>query len=63
MTILIIAHGNKFCAMLDYLKPQVVLVYGPMNKKIFEGLSGKTRFVQFDDWTTRQHKYVAMKVP
>ncbi len=50
-------------AMLDYLKPQVVLVYGPMNKKIFEGLSGKTRFVQFDDWTTRQHKYVAMKVP
>ncbi|MGN8774041.1 DUF4417 domain-containing protein [Candidatus Weimeria sp. HCP3S3_B5] len=50
-------------SMLDFLSPQVVLVYGPMNRKIFEGLSGRTCFVQFDDWTTRQHKYVAMISP
>lgn len=40
-------------AMLEELEPRVVLVYGPMSNIIFEGLEEKTKFVQFDDWTTR----------
>lgn len=37
-------------AMLDYLEPQVVLVYGPMPKEIFDEYVGRTKFVQYDDW-------------
>ena len=40
-------------AMLDELEPQVVLVYGSMPNQIFGGLSDRTKFVQFPDWTTR----------
>ena len=40
-------------AMLDELEPQVVLVYGSMPNQIFRGLSDRTKFVQFPDWTTR----------
>ena len=43
-------------AMLDELEPEVVLVYGAMPVKIFGDLMNKTRFVQFDDWTTRMKK-------
>ena len=39
--------------MLNELEPEVVLVYGSMPKSIFGDLLSKTRFVQFDDWTTR----------
>ena len=42
--------------MLDELEPEVVLVYGAMPVKIFGDLMNKTRFVQFDDWTTRMKK-------
>lgn len=44
-------------AMLDELEPEVVLVYGSMPNKIFGDLKGRTRFVQFDDWTTRMKKH------
>ena len=37
-------------AMLGYLEPQVVLVYGPMSKEIFNEFIGMTKFVRFDDW-------------
>ena len=40
-------------AMLDELEPQVVLVYGSMPNQIFGGLSDRTKFMQFPDWTTR----------
>ncbi len=39
--------------MLKELEPEVVLVYGSMPNAIFGDLLNKTRFVQYDDWTTR----------
>ena len=42
-------------AMLDYLKPQTVLVYGPMPKNVFGDLLDRTKFVQYDDWTKMRH--------
>lgn len=39
-------------AMLDELEPEVVLVYGPMPEKIFQGLKDRTRFVPYPDWIT-----------
>jgi len=40
-------------AMIDYLEPQVVLVYGSMPKDIFtDHLKFKTQFYQYPDWTT-----------
>lgn len=37
-------------AMLEYLEPAVVLVYGPMPKDIFDEYTSRTQFVRFDDW-------------
>lgn len=37
-------------AMLDELKPQIVLVYGAMPENIFGGLENRTRFIAFPDW-------------
>lgn len=42
-------------AMLDYLEPQVVLVYGSMPGYVFDGLKSRTEFVGYPDWTTRVH--------
>ena len=39
-------------AMLDELKPEVVLVYGAMPQQVFEGLKNYTRFVNYPDWIT-----------
>lgn len=39
--------------MLNELQPKVVLVYGSMPDKIFRGLENKTKFIQFQDWTTK----------
>lgn len=39
-------------AMLDYLNPKVVLVYGSMPDDIFLRHRGKTCFIRFDDWIT-----------
>ena len=45
-------------AMLDELKPQVVLVYGSMSEEIFGGLQSKTNFVNYPDWISRMRKKV-----
>ena len=42
-------------AMLEILKPQVVLVYGPMSDSIFDDYKDMTTFVEYPDWTTRMH--------
>ena len=42
-------------AMLINLEPQVVLVYGPMPKAVFDDYLRNTRFVHFDDWTRIRH--------
>ena len=46
-------------AMLDYLSPKVVLVYGPMPDKIFGNVIDRAEFIHFDDWTTTQKKNAA----
>ena len=43
-------------AMLDELEPAVVIVYGSMPDKIFQGLLNRTQFVSFPDWTTRMKR-------
>lgn len=40
-------------AMLDELKPEIVLVYGAMPEKIFGDLKNRTRFIQYADWISR----------
>ncbi len=52
---------DKYCChagldgMLETLEPQVVLVYGPMPKSVFDSYEEYTRFIPFPDWTTRMH--------
>ena len=49
---------NKFhfkaglSAMLEYLRPEVVLVYGSMPDNIFKDFQHLTRFVNYSDWIT-----------
>lgn len=50
-------------AMLVTLEPRVVLVYGSMPSTIFKEYSGFTRFVQYDDWISSQHKSASMVEP
>ncbi len=42
-------------AMLLKLKPQVVLVYGPMPNSVFADYLNVTKFVQFDNWIKTRH--------
>ncbi len=48
-------------AMLDELKPQVVLVYGSMPKKIFGGLESLTEFIRYPDWISFVKRVKAAK--
>ena len=43
-------------AMLDELEPEVVIVYGKMSKKIFDGLLHKTKFVFYEDTCNRSKR-------
>ena len=43
-------------AMLSYLKPQVVLVYGAMPHYVFDGLGPCAEFINYPDWTTRMRR-------
>ena len=42
--------------MLYELEPEVVLVYGSMPKQVFGDYINCTKFIQYDNWTTRMHK-------
>lgn len=42
-------------AMLDYLEPTTVLVYGAMPDSVFADLRERTKFVHYEDWTSVQH--------
>lgn len=42
-------------AMMQYLEPQVVLVYGAMPDSIFGEYQHYAQFVQYPDWTRRMH--------
>ncbi|MBQ7266488.1 MAG: DUF4417 domain-containing protein [Firmicutes bacterium] len=43
-------------AMLETLEPVVVLVYGAMNKSVFDDYRNTTKFVHYPDWITNVHK-------
>ena len=45
-------------AMLTELTPQVVIVYGSYNQKIFEKYEVQTHFVHIPDWITNKHSKV-----
>lgn len=40
-------------AMLETLEPQIVLVYGSMNEKVFGSYLKSAQFVAYEDWLTR----------
>lgn len=42
-------------AMMQYLEPQVVLVYGSMPDSVFGDYLKYAKFIQYPDWTTRVH--------
>jgi len=42
-------------AMLDELKPRIVLVYGSMPDKVFTEYKDKVQFLLYPDWTSRAH--------
>jgi len=43
-------------AMLEYLKPKTVIVYGAIPDDVFGEIKNKTSFVDFSDWTSARHK-------
>lgn len=43
-------------AMLQELEPTTVLVYGSMPDSIFRDYQSYTKFIQYDDWTTRKRR-------
>jgi len=47
--------------MLEVLQPEVVLVYGSMNKLIFKGLERKTQFIEYPDWISRMKNNINKK--
>lgn len=47
-----LCHGLD--AMLAYLKPQVVIVYGPLNRKLCQEFEKRTLFRHVPDWITQK---------
>ena len=42
--------------MLNEIEPRCVIVYGSMPAVVFDEFKGKTKFIQFDDWTTQKRR-------
>ncbi len=47
-----LSHGLE--AMLDYLAPEAVIVYGPYNEKLFSKFEKRTAFYHIHDWITQK---------
>lgn len=43
-------------SFIKEIKPKIILVYGAMPKSIFKEFESSVKFIQFNDWTTKQHK-------
>lgn len=43
-------------AMMETLEPEIVLVYGSMNPRIFESYIRQARFISYPDWITRMKR-------
>ena len=42
--------------IINTLEPSCIIVYGPLNGKMFDELKEKTQFVFFDPWITQRYK-------
>ena len=54
-----------FCFLeqiLDTLSPSHVIVYGPLNGKLFDGFKSNTKFTCYDPWITDRWKEVKSNV-
>lgn len=47
-----LTHGLD--AMLDYLMPKAVIVYGSFNEKLFKSFESRTAFYHIPDWITQK---------
>lgn len=47
---------NGLIAMIDYLSPEIILVYGAMPHDVFDGLSSMVLFIQYPDWTSSRKR-------
>lgn len=47
-----LCHGLD--AMLDYLMPEAVIVYGSYNEKLFKAFEGRASFYHIPDWITQK---------
>lgn len=52
---------NGFRAMLSELEPEIVLVYGSMPDKYFDGFKDKTKLYHYDNYTKKMHTTCANK--
>lgn len=43
-------------AMIHYLEPKVIVIYGPMSERIFGEFKSKVTFIHFNDWTSECRK-------
>ena len=46
---------NGLAAMIDYLSPSTIIVYGAMPDSVFGSFRSKARFINFRDWTSIRH--------
>ena len=47
---------NGLAAMIDYLKPAAIIVYGAMPDSVFGKFKNKAKFINFKDWTSTRHR-------
>lgn len=47
---------NGLVAMINYLSPAIIIVYGAMPNSVFGGLKDKVKFINFKDWTSIRHR-------
>lgn len=46
---------NGLSAMISYLSPAIIIVYGAMPDSVFGGFKDKVTFINFKDWTSIRH--------
>lgn len=41
--------------MMETLEPEIILVYGSMNPKVFGPYLNSAKFIPYTDWITKMH--------
>lgn len=49
---------DGFHAMIEFLKPETVLIHGAMPKDVFADMPSDLRWVHYSDWTSQKRKKV-----